>query len=166
MVIWNVGHNLNDLQTYQQVLSRLDRYAILMDAKFQIPGTRIRFGLDPLIGLFPGIGDVVGLMMSLYVVVETVRLGAPRRLVLGMLRNIAVEALMGVVPVLGDLFDVGFKANLRNVRLLRNYVGERMRPAPLPQRRLMQWLLLVCFFVLMVGLMLFALMLLISYKPA
>lgn len=104
-------------------LDKLDRYALLLDGKFRIPGTSIRFGWDPILGLVPGFGDVVGFLMSLYLVVQAVRLGVSRRIAFAMLGNIGVEALLGMVPVLGDLFDAGFKANTRNVRLLRLHIG-------------------------------------------
>jgi len=146
---------LSEMEKHQAALVRLDRYATLMDAQFQVPGTRIRFGLDPIIGLLPGIGDVVGLLISLYVVVEAVRLGVSRRLLFAMLRNIGLEALVGLVPVLGDLLDASFKANLRNVRLLRTYVDDTIRPAPLRQSRWKQWLLLALFAALALAVLLF-----------
>lgn len=145
----------SEMEKHQAALVRLDRYATLMDAQFQVPGTRIRFGLDPIIGLLPGIGDVVGLLISLYVVVEAVRLGVSRRLLFAMLRNIGLEALVGLVPVLGDLLDASFKANLRNVRLLRTYVDDTIRPAPLRQSRWKQWLLLALFAALALAVLLF-----------
>lgn len=143
------------LQKHQAALARLDRYATLMDARFRVPGTRIRFGLDPIIGLIPGIGDALGLALSLYVVVEAVRLGVSKRVLFSMLRNVGLEALVGVVPVLGDVFDIGFKANLRNAALLRRYIEDRLRPAPAraPQRWL-QWVLLGAFAALILALLL------------
>ncbi len=113
-----------ELQRHQAALARLERYATLMDARFRVPGSRIRFGLDPIIGLLPGFGDAVGLALSLYVVVEAIRLGVSKRVLFRMLRNVGLEALVGVVPVLGDLFDIGFKANMRNAGLLRSYIED------------------------------------------
>lgn len=143
------------LQRHQEALARLDRYATLMDARFRVPGTRIRFGLDPIIGLLPGIGDALGLALSLYVVVEAIRLGVSRRVLFRMLRNVALEALVGVVPVLGDVFDIGFKANLRNATLLRNHIEDRLRPTPVrATRRWLQWVLLAAFAALILALVL------------
>ena len=144
-----------ELQRHQAALARLDRYATLMDARFRVPGTRIRFGLDPIIGLLPGIGDVLGLALSLYVVVEGVRLGVSKGVLFKMLRNVGLEAMVGVVPVLGDVFDIGFKANLRNAALLKTYIEDRLRPTPAPaSRRWLQWVLLVAFAVLILALLL------------
>lgn len=143
------------LQMHQAALARLDRYATLMDARFRVPGTRIRFGLDPIIGLIPGIGDALGLALSLYVVVEAVRLGVSKRVLFSMLRNVGLEALVGVVPVLGDVFDIGFKANLRNAALLRRYIEDRLRPTPArASRRWLQWVLLGAFAALILALLL------------
>ena len=145
----------DELQRHQAALARLDRYATLMDARFRVPGTRIRFGLDPIIGLLPGIGDVLGLALSLYVVVEGIRLGVSKRVLFKMLRNVGLEALVGVVPVLGDVFDVGFKANLRNAALLKTYIEGRLRPTPVrASRRWLQWVLLVAFAALVLALLL------------
>lgn len=145
----------DELLTHQAALARLDRYATLMDARFRVPGTRIRFGLDPIIGLLPGIGDALGLVLSLYVIVEAVRLGVSKRVLFSMLRNVGLEALVGMVPVLGDAFDIGFKANLRNAALLRSYIESRLRPTPVrASRRWLQWGLLVAFAALVLALLL------------
>ena len=145
----------DELPTHRAALARLDRYATLMDARFRVPGTRIRFGFDPIIGLLPGIGDALGLALSLYVVVEAIRLGVSKRVLFGMLRNVGLEALVGTVPVLGDVFDIGFKANLRNAALLRSYIEDRLRPAPVrASRRWLQWVLLAAFAALILGLFL------------
>jgi len=146
----------DEFHRHQAALARLDRYATLMDARFRVPGTRIRFGLDPLIGLLPGIGDALGLALSLYVVVEAIRLGVSKRVLFRMLRNVGLEAMVGVVPVLGDVFDIGFKANLRNAALLKNYIADRLRPTtPVrASRRWMQWVLLVAFAALILVLLL------------
>ncbi len=109
-------------------LARLERLARLMDDGGRVPRTSVRFGLDALIGLIPGIGDLVGGLISLYVLIEAWRLGAPRRLLMRMLLNILADGILGSVPVLGDLFDVAWKANRRNLRLLTDYL-ERTRGA-------------------------------------
>ena len=109
-----------DIETHDERLRRLDRLAWLLDNAIPVPGTRFRIGVDGLIGLVPGIGDVAGALLSSYLVAEAARAGASASLVLRMALNVALETLIGVVPVAGDLFDFGFKANARNVRLLRD----------------------------------------------
>jgi Domain of unknown function (DUF4112) len=96
-------------------IERLRRLAWLIDAAGRLPGTRFRFGLNSVIGLAPGAGDAVLTLISLYIVYEAARLGLPRARISRMLANVAVEAGLGVVTLLGDLLDVVWKANLRNV---------------------------------------------------
>lgn len=96
-----------------------------MDSALPVPGTRWRVGLDSLVGLIPGIGDAAGFAVSGYALLEARRLGAPTSLLLRMALNIAVDALVGAVPLLGDVFDAGFKANRRNLRLLERHLGIR-----------------------------------------
>lgn len=106
-------------------LRQLDSLSHLLDDSIRVPGTRARFGLDAVIGLVPGLGDAAGAVMSAYIVVQAARLGAPVPSLIRMLLNVGIEALFGAVPLLGDLFDAAFKANLRNVTLLRR---EMQRP--------------------------------------
>lgn len=104
--------------------ARLDRMraaARLLDSRFRIPGTNIRFGLDAIVGLVPGVGDFAGAIASAYFIYEAARLGAPGPVLARMVTNVGVEALVGAVPILGDLFDVAFKANNRNMRLLEKH---------------------------------------------
>jgi hypothetical protein len=103
-------------------LARARTLTRLLDSAGRVPGTRIRFGLDPVLGLVPGLGDVTGAAMAGYVVLLAARLGAPRAVVLRMLGNVAVDAVAGAVPLLGDAFDVGWKANTRNLALLERYL--------------------------------------------
>lgn len=103
-------------------LKRLDRFARWSDDVFRIPGTSWRIGLEPLVGLIPGVGDAAGLIVAAYVPVEAWRLGAPWRLLGRMGANIATDGLVGTVPLLGDVFDVGFKANRRNVEVLKEWL--------------------------------------------
>lgn len=102
-------------------LARVRRLAYLLDDSIRVPGVG-RIGVDPLLGLVPGLGDAAGSVLSLYILVEAARLGAPRPVLLRMAVNIGVEALLGAVPALGDLFDAGWKANARNVRILNAYL--------------------------------------------
>lgn len=104
-------------------LAEIEHLAGWLDTRWRIPGTSWRFGLDGLIGLVPGIGDTVTLLLSLYVVALGVRLGAAPITVLRMLVNVGLDALIGVIPVLGDIADVAFKANRRNLELLRREFG-------------------------------------------
>jgi hypothetical protein len=101
--------------------------ARLLDDAVRVPGTNIRVGLDPLLGLVPGLGDVAGASLAGYTILTAARLGAPRSVILRMLGNVAFDTLVGTVPLLGDLFDAGWKANLRNVQLLERYL---QHPAP------------------------------------
>lgn len=106
------------------MLKRLDRLARLLDTSIGIPGTRWRFGLDPILGLVPGVGDLAGAALSGYIVYEAWRLGVPRAVLARMIANVAAETLLGTVPVAGDLFDAWWKANRRNVDLLCRHFGE------------------------------------------
>jgi hypothetical protein len=101
--------------------ARLARLAWLLDSSIPIPGTGFRIGLDALIGLVPGIGDLIGVLLSSYIVKEAWRMGAPKSMLLRMAFNVAVEGVIGAVPFLGDLFDMAWKANQRNLRLLRGH---------------------------------------------
>lgn len=104
------------------VEKRVERLAWLMDSALRIPGTRIRFGADNVLGLVPGIGDAAAFGISAYVVYEAHRLGAPQKMLGRMAANVAIDAVVGSVPILGDLFDVAFKANRRNVQMLRDHI--------------------------------------------
>jgi hypothetical protein len=92
-----------------------------LDSAFVVPGTRFRFGLDALIGLVPGLGDLIGTALSAYIVAAAARRGLPGSVLLRMALNVGLEAIVGVIPILGDLFDAAWKANQRNVALLRQY---------------------------------------------
>jgi hypothetical protein len=95
--------------------------ARVLDTALRIPGTRIRFGLDAILGIVPGVGDAIGALLGGYILWTAVRAGAPR-LVLGrMLANIGVDAIVGAVPVAGTVFDVAFKAHRRNAQLLADW---------------------------------------------
>ena len=104
--------------------------AQLLDAAVRVPGTRIGFGLDFLLGLVPGIGDLTSSAIGGYGLWVARQLGVPRSVWLRMAGNLAIDAVVGSVPVLGDLFDLGFRANLRNLALI-----DRWLEAPTPTRR-------------------------------
>ena len=103
-------------------LARARALARLLDSAASVPGTKIRFGLDPILGLVPGLGDVAGAALSGYLVLLAQRMGVPRAVVLRMLANVATDTIAGTVPVVGDLFDVAFKSSTRNLALLERAV--------------------------------------------
>lgn len=117
-----------DFPENDQRLATIRRLAWLLDRSIPIGGGR-RIGLDPLIGLIPGLGDWLGALISIFVVYQAIRLGLPLPVLVRMGLNIGIEALVGAVPVLGDLFDAAWQANHRNLKLVeRHYVpGRRPR---------------------------------------
>ena len=120
----------DQLARTQQSVARLDALAMLMDGAFVIPGTTIRMGLDGLIGLVPVAGDLIASVVSSYIVWEARQLGAPRWLVGRMALNIVLDTAVGSVPVVGDAFDVLFRANLENMALLKRYLEKKGRLMP------------------------------------
>ena len=111
------------LNSRRERLDRLDRLSRLLDVAFTVPGTNVRFGAEAIMRLVPGIGDAAASALSCLILYEAHRLGVPRRVMIRMAGNVAIEAAAGAVPVIGDLFDVAFRANRRNVRILREYFG-------------------------------------------
>ena len=95
-----------------------------LDTAIRIPGTGIRFGIDSIVGLIPGAGDLASALMSGYIVLASARLGVPPWVVGRMILNLGVDTLVGSVPLLGDLFDVGYRANMRNAALLDRHLAE------------------------------------------
>jgi hypothetical protein len=102
-------------------LAWVDGFSRLLDTKFRIPGTSIRFGADFILGLIPGAGDLLSLALSGILVATMAKHGASGRLVAKMLFNVALDALVGTIPVLGNIFDLIYKANYRNALLMREY---------------------------------------------
>ena len=98
-------------------LQQIAKVVKLMDSQFRIPGTKFTFGLDPIIGLIPGLGDLIDYGVSAYLMVAMIRNGASGRAVAKMLINITIDGLVGVIPFLGRFFDIFFKANRRNLVL-------------------------------------------------
>jgi len=105
-------------------VAKLRALAQLLDEAIGIPGTRIRVGLDPVLGLIPGGGDLASGLLSLLVVVRASRLGAPSSVLTRMTGNILFDTFVGSVPLVGDLFDAGFKSNMRNIRLLEQHLEQ------------------------------------------
>ena len=103
-------------------LLRLRRLAWLIDGAFGLPGTRFRFGLNSVIGLLPVGGDAVLGAISLYIIYEAAKLGLPRHKLVRMAANVGIEVLGGSVPILGDLFDMALKANLRNLAIIEDHL--------------------------------------------
>jgi ascorbate-specific PTS system EIIC-type component UlaA len=103
---------------------------VLLDSAFQVPGTSMRFGMDPVIGLIPGAGDLITGFFSVMILLHALRLRVPKVIVGRMLLNIGTDLVVGAVPVLGDLFDAAFKANLKNMALLEAYGQPGATPRP------------------------------------
>ena len=109
----------NDKANWRQ----LDGLAHLLDAHYRIPGTTWRFGLDSVIGLVPGVGDAASAALSTWILWRGYRLGASKRILARMAGNIAIDSLIGAVPLAGDVFDAAYKANRRNVEILRRHLN-------------------------------------------
>lgn len=117
-----------ELIVIERELENLSRMARMLDSRFRLPGTPIRFGLDTIIGLIPGIGDTLVAAPSAWIIWRGHRMGIGKRHIARMGANSAIDYVIGLVPVIGDLFDVGFKANLRNVAILREQLGAKTQP--------------------------------------
>ena len=113
----------DDIQPVSGGVTRARALARLLDDLIRVPGTKIGVGLDPVIGLIPGLGDVIGGAMSGYILLVAAKEGVPTSVLTRMLGNIALDSLVGVIPFLGDLFDFGVKSNRRNIDLLERYLG-------------------------------------------
>lgn len=111
----------------EQRFARLEALARLLDVAFILPGTKVRYGIDGLIGLIPVIGDLLTTAISLWIVREARALGAPAHVVARMLGNVALDGVVGLVPFAGDAFDVMFRANMRNMRILRRWMDKQPR---------------------------------------
>ena len=105
-------------------LARARTLTNLLDNAVRVPGTSMRFGLDPVLGLVPGLGDVAGAALSGYVVLLASQLGAPTTVIVRMLGNVVIDTVGGTFPVIGDLFDAGWKSNSRNLALLERHLGK------------------------------------------
>lgn len=142
--------------TVQPPQSAVERLAWWLDSAIAVPGTRFRIGFDALIGLIPGFGDLVGALLSSYIIAVAASRGLPRSALARMAINVGVEAIVGVVPIFGDIFDAAWKANQRNVRLMQQF-----RSAPSAARRqsraaVAAWMTGVLAFIVVLGLGVFA----------
>jgi len=116
---------VHDRASREATLARLDALSRLFDIAFIIPGTHVRFGIEAILRLVPGIGDAAASALSCWLLYEARRLGVPPRIFARMLLNVAIEGIVGAIPIAGDAFDVAFRANRRNVRLLRDWFDGR-----------------------------------------
>lgn len=135
------------IEAQTTTVRRLRRLSHLLDNAIRIPGTSYRIGIDPLLGLFPGGGDFLGTALSAYIVIEAARLGVPREALAQMVSNIIFDTISGSVPVLGDLVDLTWKANAKNIVLLEEHLNI---PNPQPRKKT-DWLFLA---LLLAGLLL------------
>ena len=117
-------------------LERLRAMARLLDSAIRIPGTDYRFGLDALIGLVPGIGDFIGALFSSFIIFQAARLGVPKSTLVRMMGNVGLDTIVGEIPLMGDLFDVGWKSNTKNVALLEEHL-QRPTAAKAGSRRVL-----------------------------
>jgi hypothetical protein len=120
---------VSPMTDYDPIRRRLARIAWLLDNSIPLPGVKFRIGLDAILGLIPGLGDVLGVILSSYIVREAARLGAPPSLLARMAWNVAIEGIVGMVPFLGDIFDAAWKANQRNYLLLEEHLDNPRRAA-------------------------------------
>ena len=112
-------------ETPQQTqIARLDSYAQMLDSKFRIPGSQIHFGWDALIGLIPVVGDISSVLFSSVIIIESRKARVSMATLFKMLVNVAIEVVVGSIPLLGDIFDVYWKANIRNVNLLKKHLAQ------------------------------------------
>jgi len=127
--------------------SKSRKVAELLDSQFTIPGTKIKFGIDPLIGLVSGAGDLAGAVLSIYFLIYAVKLGAPSSVLIRIFLNIAADLTIGAIPILGDIFDVAWKANLRNAILIEKL---EQQPDQLEtQSSVLNWFLFIVFILLL-----------------
>lgn len=117
------------IQDIESTRERINRLAWLLDSSIPIPGLKFRIGIDALIGLIPGIGDVIGVVLSSFIVREAARAGLPKSVLARMVLNVAIEGVVGMIPFAGDLFDAAWKANQRNARLLNAYLDNPRKTA-------------------------------------
>lgn len=110
---------MND-QKHADILNRVERVAALMDDVFHIPGTSIRLGWDSILGWIPGLGDLITVAPQVYLIFQSLRLGVRKRIFARMLLNALIDFLVGVIPGVGDVFDIFFKSNRRNANLLKS----------------------------------------------
>ena len=115
---------MNSYEKRQQQYQQLDKLAWLLDSSIKIPFTNRTIGLDGIIGLIPGVGDITGGMISAYIITRALALGVPTLIIARMVINMVIEGVIGMIPFFGDIFDFIFKSNRRNVRLMQSYLSQ------------------------------------------
>lgn len=145
--------NRHDPEVIRQKMQQLEKLAKVMDGQFGIPGTKWRLGLDAVIGVVPVVGDLAGAAVSSYLIWQAWTLDAPKPLMWKMARNTLVETVGGIVPIFGDIFDVFWRANQRNVALMRGHLKSLLPPEPEPKpfSQLPIWARLVIAVLVVVG---------------
>ena len=133
------------LATTAKKLSRLRRLSQILDNAIPIPGTKQRIGIDPIIGMLPGGGDLVTGALGAYIILESARMGVERQIIGKMIGNILLDAIAGTVPVVGDFFDMGWKANVKNIALLEKHIQIN------PDSNKPNWLFLIGLTILLVA---------------
>jgi len=108
-------------ESHARTLAALRKWSVLLDSAFRVPGTTLTFGLDPILGLIPGLGDLTTPLFAVLLLVHAVRMRIPRVVQVRMLINAIIDFLIGFIPIIGDLFDFGWKANVRNLALLERH---------------------------------------------
>jgi hypothetical protein len=112
-----------------RTLAALRKWSVLLDSAFRVPGTTMTFGLDPILGLIPGLGDLTTPFFAGLLLLHAVRMKIPRVVQLRMVMNAAIDLAIGVIPVVGDFFDFGWKANVKNLALLERYAHPGSQPS-------------------------------------
>jgi Domain of unknown function (DUF4112) len=117
------SNNLENVSHFPHAakLKRMRQLSQLLDGAIAIPGTKQRIGIDPILGLIPGGGDTVSAALSGYIIIEAARMGLPRKALVQMVMNLVIDTVTGSVPILGDIFDVVSKANLRNMQIVESH---------------------------------------------
>lgn len=116
--------NSNDQDKPLSGLVWVERIAEILDSKFRVPGTNFRFGIDPLLGLVPFVGDITSFAISGYLIIFIAKKGISRKALILMILNVVVDTILGSIPLVGNIFDFTFRANRRNIRLLREHYEE------------------------------------------
>ncbi|RUT08567.1 hypothetical protein DSM106972_017350 [Dulcicalothrix desertica PCC 7102] len=113
-----------DITKKLEILNRIRKFSRLMDTAFGIPGTKFRFGLDPIIGLVPGLGDLISTIISAYIIYLAMQFNLPQDMLGKMIFNVGLESVIGSVPFFGDLFDAFYKSNIRNLEILEQHLNQ------------------------------------------
>ncbi|BAZ09175.1 hypothetical protein NIES4071_09810 [Calothrix sp. NIES-4071] len=113
-----------DITKRLETLNRIRKFSRLMDTAFGIPGTKFRIGLDPIIGLIPGLGDLISTVISGYIIYLAMQFNLPQEMLTRMIVNVGLEFVVGSIPFVGDLFDAYFKSNIRNLEILEQHLDQ------------------------------------------